>query len=108
MFRMIILGALVLALIAGTIIGCGPRAELAADKVIAQIDKVLGELDVKRKTIEVNHRKIQTEMLTLRDKRIGTEVRLEQLMKKKELSQKELGKTTKKMKQLREFAGRFQ
>jgi hypothetical protein len=35
-----------------TLIGCGPRAEVAKDKVVAQIDKVLGELDVKMKTAE--------------------------------------------------------
>lgn len=104
MVRIIILGALILALIVGTFYGCGPRGEVAKDKVLAQIDKVLGELDVKRKSIEQNHRKLQRELLVLRDKRIGTEVRLEQLEKKKELSQTQLDRTKSQLAKLRELA----
>ncbi len=103
MVRIIILGALVLALIVGTVIGCGPRAGVAADKMIAQLDKVLGELDVKRKSIEQNQKKIQSEMRTLRDKRIGTEVRLEQLEKKKAASEDELAKSKANLKRLRDL-----
>ncbi len=92
MVRIIAVGVLLLGVVGIAVVGCGPRAEVAKDKIIAQIDKVLGELDVKRKKIEINQQKLVGELADLREKRIGTQVRLEQLQKKKDASVKSLDK----------------
>lgn len=43
--------SLVLCLLA-SVLGCGPRVEVAKDKILAQIDSLLGEIDVKKKEAE--------------------------------------------------------
>lgn len=76
-----VLGVLLIiaAVCIGTYIGCGPRAEVAKDKVVAQIDEMLGKLDVKLKKVEMAHEELKTATEDLREKRIDAKVRLEKL-----------------------------
>jgi chromosome segregation ATPase len=74
------------------VIGCGPRAEVAKDKVLAQIDKVLGELNVKEKQIDSKRRELADEMQVVREKKFNAAVRLELLSKRQEASKQELEK----------------
>ena len=37
-------------------VGCGARAEVAKDKVLAKIDSILGTMEVKRKEIDISVR----------------------------------------------------
>ena len=83
-------------------VGCGPRAEVAKDKIIAQIDKILGELDVKRKKIEVKRRALVKDMEDLRKSRISTGVRLEQLAKKEKSVNARMDKIVKDAAKLKE------
>ena len=92
--RTAIIGVLAIALIAGvTIIGCGPRAQVAADKIVAQIDKVLGELNVKLKKVENAYAELQTSTEGMREKRIDAKVRLEKLQEKQSISSKTIQAT---------------
>ena len=79
-----VVGLLLVVVVVGlvAVYGCGPRASVAGDKIVAQIDKVLGEMEVKKKKIEQDYRKLQSDMDNVRAQRIGTEVRLETLKKK--------------------------
>ncbi len=103
MVKTIVLGALVLALGVGVAFfyGCGPRAEVAANKVIAQLDKVLGNLEVKRTKIKQNREKIVKKLANSRDKRVGAEVRLELFEKKKAASEAKLEKTKQDLQKLK-------
>lgn len=80
-----LVGVLALVAVVGAVAfyGCGPRGAVAKDKIVAQIDKLLGELDVKKKKIEQEYAKLKTDIENVRERRINTEVRLEQLTLKK-------------------------
>jgi chromosome segregation ATPase len=72
--------------------GCGARAEVAKDKVLAQLDKVLGELNVKEKQIDIKRRELTDEMQVVREKKFNAGVRLELLAKKQDTSKQDLEK----------------
>lgn len=72
--------------------GCGARAEVAKDKLLAQLDKVLGELNVKAAEIDKKRRDLTGEMQVVREKKFNAAVRLELLTKKQETSKQELEK----------------
>lgn len=82
--------------------GCGPRAGVARDKLVAQIDRLLGDMEVKRKKIELDYNKLRNDLDGVRERRINTQVRLEQL----ELKQKNAAaKVAALASQLQELAG---
>ena len=74
MSKYLLLGLLIFGIAIGTYIGCGPRSQVAKNKVIGQIDKVLGELNVKRQTVENSYENAQEAYQKLRDKRLEAEV----------------------------------
>ncbi|MCE2792905.1 MAG: hypothetical protein ACK493_14455 [Planctomycetota bacterium] len=86
----VVVGLLGLGLLGSA--GCGARAEVAKDKVLAQLDKVLGELNVKEKQIDIKRRELTDEMQVVREKKFNAGVRLELLAKKQETSKQDLEK----------------
>lgn len=86
----LVVGLVSLALLGTS--GCGARAEVAKDKVLAQLDKVLGELNVKEKQIDLKRKELNTEMQVVREKKFNAAVRLELLTKRQETSKQELEK----------------
>lgn len=94
---------LVMALGVVTLPGCGPRAGVIKDKVVAQFDKLLGELDVKKKKIELEAAKLESDLDDIRQKRIETEVRLENLKSKKANAEADLKKILDRMSQMSEL-----
>ena len=93
MSKYLLLGLLVVAIAVGTYIGCdgaGARAGVAKDAIIKKLDAALGELNVKRKKIELKQTELQEKLATLSAQRNRTEVRLELLQEKKENSAKKL------------------
>ena len=89
-FALVLVGLMGLGLLSAN--GCGARAEVAKDKVLAQIDKVLGELNVKQKDIDLKRKELSNEMQVVREKKFNAAVRLELLTKKEETSKQELEK----------------
>lgn len=63
--------------------GCGARAEVAKDKVIEKIDKLLGKLDVQQKEVQMQFDELTTDTRKLKDDRIRAQVKLEQINKEK-------------------------
>ena len=59
--------------------GCGPRTEVLKDKVLAKVDSLLGELDVKRKTVEQGVAQLKDARNMLAKGQIRLEVQAEQL-----------------------------
>lgn len=90
MVRSLLAGFLILAVCTTSFTGCGARAEVAKDKILAKLDKVLGELDVKRKEIEIKQRELRKQLDDVRQRRIESKVRLENLMEKKKASETKL------------------
>jgi chromosome segregation ATPase len=74
--RLMILG-LVLA-----VAGCGARGEVAKDQVLAQVDKLLGEVNVKKKEVEIAVRNMDAGLDKLKKGKIESEVRLSQTTEK--------------------------
>jgi uncharacterized membrane protein YczE len=68
--KYLLLGLLMVGLVVGLYVGCGPRALVAKDKVIKEIDKVLGELNVKRKKVAMAYDKVENAYQGMREKRI--------------------------------------
>jgi len=89
-FAPVLVGLVGLGLLSAS--GCGARAEVAKDKVLAQLDKVLGELNVKQKDIDLKRKELSNEMQVVREKKFNAAVRLELLTKKQDVSKQELDK----------------
>lgn len=60
------------------VIGCGARGEVAKDQVLAQVDRLLGEIDVKRKGAEIAVRNTEAGLDRLKKGKIEAKVRLTQ------------------------------
>jgi chromosome segregation ATPase len=74
MLRNLVLGGLLIALVvAGAYVGCGPRGRVVKDKMIKEIDKVLGELNVKRAAVQIGYEKALAAKDTMLEKRIETQ-----------------------------------
>ncbi|MEZ6095317.1 MAG: hypothetical protein R3C03_13975 [Pirellulaceae bacterium] len=87
--------------------GCGPRIGVVKDKIVSEIDKVLGELNVKEKDIDQKMAKLKPTLRDINEQRIRTEVRLEQLQKKSEKNKDELAEVDGKLVKIREIMGEF-
>ena len=70
---------LILLLLIGFLAGCGPRAEVAKDKLLAKIDSMLGEMDVKRKEIETSVNALEDGINGIRKAKIKAQVKQDQI-----------------------------
>lgn len=87
MTRFLVIGGLVVAIAAVAIIGCGPRAKVAGQKIMDKIDAALGELDIKRQSIADKMKEVQGQMDQVKKGLYSTEARLEVLGRKKTKSE---------------------
>ena len=70
--------ALLLIFSIATTVGCKARAQVALDKAKAQIDKLLGELDVKQKEIEIDIKSINDSVEKTRSNKNLVKAKLDQ------------------------------
>jgi len=68
-----------LLLLTFTLLGCGARGEVAKDNLLAKIDSILGEMDVKRKEIESSVSGFKDGIDGLRKAKIKAQVKQDQL-----------------------------
>lgn len=76
--------ALIAVIGVGAYIGCdgaAARVGVAKDKVIKQIDKVLGELKVKRKEVQIAYDRVSEASAGLREKRIEAQILMDRFNK---------------------------
>ncbi len=65
-------------------VGCGPRGQVAVDEITKRLDKALGELNVKRKSIENKQNQLQASLDELKADKYRAEARLDLLKEKQE------------------------
>ena len=61
------------------LLGCGARVEVAKDKILAQVDSLLGEIDVKKKEAEIGVRNLTAAMEQYTRGKIEAKVKLKQV-----------------------------
>lgn len=83
-----------------TYMGCGPRVEVAKDAIIKKLDSALGELNVKRKKVEMKQDELQDKLAQLRENRYRSEARLDLLASKKQKSEEALSSLKGKIEQV--------
>lgn len=70
---------LLLLLLVGLLAGCGARAEVAKEKLLAKIDSLLGEMEVKRKEIGISVTALKEGINGLRKAKIKAQVKQDQI-----------------------------
>ncbi len=79
MLRYLFAGLLIVAIVVGAYVGCGPRMAVAGKKILGQIDDVLGKLNVQLEKVEQTHAKLSQETESMHEKRITAQYKLEKL-----------------------------
>ena len=92
----------VAVLIASLTMGCGSRAEVAKERVVARIDSILGSMDVKRKEIEQSVEALDDGLVGLRKAKIKAQVQADQLQRKADLLDHNIGSIDSTLTTLRE------
>ncbi len=70
---------LILLLTLGLFVGCGARVEVAKEKLLKKIDSMLGEMDVKRKDIQIQMTGLKQGIEGLGKAKIKAQVKQEQI-----------------------------
>ena len=92
MSRVIGLLLLVAVIAVGAYVGCGPRVEVAKDAIIKRLDNALGELNVKRKKIELKQTELQGKLDELKANYYRAGARLDLMKEKKKNSEEAIAK----------------
>lgn len=79
MLRYLFAGLLIVAIVIGAYVGCGPRMAVAGKKMLDQIDSVLGKLNVKLEEVEQAHAKLTSDTQAMRESLIRTKYKVEKL-----------------------------
>jgi len=87
------------------IAGCGPRVQVAKDKINSKIDRMLGDVEVKRAAIQSEMDGLKSGLETMRQTRIKAEVKLEQLGKKTKPVNDRIAKIDAALGQIRQHLG---
>ena len=84
----------------------GARAGVAKDAIIKKLDAALGELNVKRKKIELKQTELQDKLAILREQMYRTEAKLELMEQKKTNSKAALDRIRGQVAQVSELVGK--
>lgn len=85
------------------ILGCGARAEVAKDKILAQVDALLGEIDVKRKEAEIGIRNMDAGLDQLKKGKIEAKVKHTQFSDKVSELEAKIANADKALGRLRDY-----
>ena len=88
MFRYLFTGLLVVAIVVGAYVGCGPRAQVAGQKVLDKIDGWIGKLDIKLKDITNEYDKLSNSVDGIKEAKYIAKSKLEGLRAEKEKAEK--------------------
>ena len=83
MLRYLSAGLLVVAIVVGAQVGCGPRMAVAGKKVLDQIDKVLGKLNVQLEKVEQAHAELSEKTASMRKERFRAQANVAKLTDEK-------------------------
>ena len=108
MSKYLLLGLLVVAVAIGTYVGCDgakARVGVAKNAALKEIDKLLGEINVKQEKVENAYDELKAASAGLREKRIEAQVRLKSLKKKQDSFASQNDKLMSDLKKLKEMLG---
>lgn len=99
---------LAVGIVAYSTVGCDvegakARFDVAAQKAIDEIDKMLGEWDVKRKTVVNAYDRVQEQTIKVREERVKFDVRHKRALKKQEQLQEEKAKIKSNLEKLQKL-----
>ncbi len=103
MMRILVLGVLAVALVAGVIIGCGPRARVAGKKVMNEIDELLGKFNIQEEKVLGALKEAKSATETIRDKKIEAEVQVKNFARKREALTSDREKSVAELRKLKEL-----
>ncbi len=103
MLRYLFAALLVVAIAVGAYVGCGPRMAVAGKKVLAEIDKVLGKLNVQLEKVEQAHAELTKETETMREKQIEAKYKLDKLTAEKKELEGKVASYKKDLRRLKEY-----
>lgn len=103
MLRYLFAGLLIVAIVVGAYVGCGPRAAVAGKKVLDQIDGVLGKLNVKLEQVEQAHAKLTSDTEGMRERLIRTKYQVEKLQAEQGMLEGKVASYKKDLGRLRDF-----
>ena len=81
MLRYLFASLLIVGIVLGAYVGCGPRVQVAGKKILKKIDEILGELDVQLQKVENKKQSLTDQTAAIKKKLYVTEARLEQMQK---------------------------
>lgn len=84
------------------VVGCGARGEVAKEQMLAQVDRLLGEIDVKKKEVAISVRNHEAGIDTIKRGKIEAKVRLAQITEKLSDLQGQIGQADKALGRLRD------
>ncbi|MFM2215928.1 MAG: hypothetical protein RL240_246 [Planctomycetota bacterium] len=84
-------------------VGCDARSQVLKDNVVAKIDKMLGEFQVRQKEAEMALSKLESGMEQLKRARIETKIKLAQLTEKQNAAEAKIGEVDKTIGRLRDY-----
>jgi chromosome segregation ATPase len=87
----------------GAYVGCGPRGQVAMDKITDRLDRALGEMTIQRKNIENKQTELRKQLETVKEQRIKSEVKLELLADKKQKLESVLNEVKGKIEQVNDL-----
>lgn len=88
-----------------TLPGCGPRLEVARDRLLAEADRLLGEIEVKRKEIDPAIQQAEAALARLKKSRIEVQVRASQISSDLTSTHDRLAETDRALARLRDLLG---
>ena len=92
---------LITGLILASVLGCGARVEVAKEKLLKQIDNLLGKMDVERKQIQIEMKALKDGVEGIRKAKIKAKVKQDQIKGEVEPLQEQIVKVDKVLKLLR-------
>ncbi len=85
------------------VLGCGARTEVAKDKLLAQVDSLLGEVEVKRKSVEIKMREFSDGIDRLKKGKIEAKVRVANMDEQITALDQRIGDADKTLGRLRDY-----
>ena len=105
MLRYLFASLLIVGIVLGAYVGCGPRVQVAGKKILKKIDEILGELDVQLQKVENKKQSLTDQTAAIKKKLYVTEARLEQMQKGQDERKAAAASLKSDLKQLQGYLG---
>ena len=105
MLRYLFASLLIVGIVLGAYVGCGPRVQVAGKKILKKIDTILGELDIQLQKVENKKQSLTDQTAAIKKKLYVTEARLEQMQKGQDERKAAAASLKSDLKQLQGYLG---